>query len=222
MGCDIHLIVEVQNKEGQWKFIEPPQRLSWINADEGTARYSKEWYGGRCYTMFAVLADVRNFDRTGRSYEPIKKPIHPHRGYPKDLSPEGKKFFHFDGDEPDMDYHSATWYTVKELMEFDWDQPCGVERGGVGATTYKAFKETGKPPDGYFGGSSGEQVSNEEMDRRLSAGVATLDTKGDTPWTVIEWPQTYRDAVGYFLKIVEELDHPRWNDRIRFVMAFDN
>jgi hypothetical protein len=59
----------------------------------------------RNYCIFSVLADVRN----GYGIPPISY----HRGIPKD-SPNT----HLSVDE---DYHSHTWVSLKELLNYNWD-----------------------------------------------------------------------------------------------------
>jgi len=50
MGCDIHLFVERRQDSGKWERVEPPKGLS---------KYG-EWFPGRSYDTFAILANVRN------------------------------------------------------------------------------------------------------------------------------------------------------------------
>ncbi len=68
----------------------------------------KDLYGNRNYSLFAILADVRNDE----GYECIPLP----RGMPDGLSLEIKSWFeHFQEDA-----YSASWLTLEELVNFDW------------------------------------------------------------------------------------------------------
>ena len=106
MGCDIHARVEVR-ENGVWKEIDP-----------GFPSEHPEW-GKRCnpvwdfrvYGAFAVLAGVRNYS----AVEPISQP----RGLPADTSCK---------DLDDYNLHSASWYTLDELLKFDWNKPCEDRR----------------------------------------------------------------------------------------------
>ena len=121
MGCDIHLYVEYRNKNRNSPWEE--SGIVMPNC------------GDRSYEMFAVMADVRNYNNLER--------IVPDRGYPMDAAYSTDKayfceisenelhenpFYH----EPirikkvgkrtlymreELDYHSANWCTASELEE---------------------------------------------------------------------------------------------------------
>jgi hypothetical protein len=62
MGCDIHLYVEVRGADGTWQSADEWERdtddgYTWVDVP-----YEKEYYNGRNYSLFAMLADVRNRD----------------------------------------------------------------------------------------------------------------------------------------------------------------
>lgn len=108
MGCDIHTFVEIK-KNGEWQKanIEMPDDYS------GT---TLEPFDNRSYSMFAVLAGVRNYS----GITPIKEPA----GIPEDAS------FAFNTEHGEWASwaHSGTYYTLKELLDFDWDKPCEDRR----------------------------------------------------------------------------------------------
>lgn len=95
MGCDIHPYVEVrQNGKWEWEaFAEPP--FDW-----------------RSYGMFGFLANIRNYSEVPTIVEP--------RGLPDDVSCCVKK--HYGSDEDCYDWHSASWVTLKELLDFNYSQ----------------------------------------------------------------------------------------------------
>jgi len=90
MGCDIHIYIEHRG-------YEEGRPWEMVASDEAT-------FDHRNYSLFGVLAGVR------RDGPPIAEP----RGLPRDCSEEVRKRL----EEPD--YHSRTWFTLKELLDFDW------------------------------------------------------------------------------------------------------
>lgn len=121
MGCDIHLYVEYRKKNSN---------RNWESS--GTVMPN---CGDRIYGMFAVMANVRNYDNLEQ--------IVPDRGYPMDAtySTDNAYFCEISEDElhedsfyhasvvtkkvgkrtlymrEDIDYHSANWCTASELEE---------------------------------------------------------------------------------------------------------
>jgi hypothetical protein len=116
MGCDIHI------------YCERYDGGRWVHCDTGD-----DLYDGRNYTLFAALADVRN--RTGDAYsfaggvscdggDPIPV-IQPPKGIPDDVCQEIRE--HIDGGGE----HSHSYYTLQELLDFDWHGTEIVNRGVV-------------------------------------------------------------------------------------------
>lgn len=106
MGCDIHTYVE-KKVEGVWQPVIGtskwlPNRLSIMDV---------AYRGGRNYDLFSLLADVRNYDNR---LSPIADP----RGVPADISPE----VHAQYDEWNIDAHSHSYFTLRELLEVDPQQ----------------------------------------------------------------------------------------------------
>ncbi|MBI5546485.1 MAG: hypothetical protein HY901_21600 [Deltaproteobacteria bacterium] len=98
MGCDIHSWLE-RREGGRWVYAT---RLS-DDPDQEIDAYNE-----RRYSTFAVLAGVRNYDEL----QPIRTP----RGLPPDVSPEGTKR----AAEWADDAHSHGWFSLRELLDFDW------------------------------------------------------------------------------------------------------
>lgn len=110
MGCDIHMFAEV--REGQaW---QSNARLAF---DDPEDLFDGEIYDGRNYHLFALLADVRNYN----NLEPMALP----RGLPKDVS-EGVAAT---SAEWGVDGHSHSWFGLPELLTFDYDQTASVTSG---------------------------------------------------------------------------------------------
>ena len=98
MGCDIHSFVE-RRRGGNWEHVE---------ADMGRPRYENCPFGWRNYGVFGFLADVRNYS--------MVPPITERRGLPDDLSSGVRE-----GLGEWLDFHSASWLTVAELLAVDYD-----------------------------------------------------------------------------------------------------
>ena len=140
MGCDIHPFVEVQTN-GKWKRIESGH---FSILDTWSRSYEKKTYGTemlsspfnyRDYGLFGFLADVRNYSHS--------EVLSEHKGLPVDsehLNEEIKDSWGFTTRkkelEEDGDYHSRTYLTLKELLDFDydkkfWDKRCVRNNDGA-------------------------------------------------------------------------------------------
>ncbi|MFA5697672.1 MAG: hypothetical protein WC888_04550 [Candidatus Izemoplasmatales bacterium] len=109
MGCDIHSFAEKKNQNGQYIIIEDLCPFDW-----------------RSYSVFGFLAGVRNYS----NIIPISTP----RGLPDDVCQEIKDDFESRG----YDAHSASWLSIKELTDFEYDketEDCRVTINGDGGCT---------------------------------------------------------------------------------------
>lgn len=119
MGADIHSFVEIK-KDGKWELFEnevfPDYR------DKKTS----DPFGHRNYSVFGFLADVRNYSHC--------KPICEPKWLPEDseyLNSQSDHGFNWLGEKgtstkrhdilEDGNYHSYSWLTLKELIDFDYD-----------------------------------------------------------------------------------------------------
>jgi len=93
MGCDIHGWVEIKKDYSDW----------W----DGVIQI--DWLVERNYTMFACLANVRNYDNV--------KPISEPKGIPEDVSDEANEDIEGWG----VNGHSHSWLAWKEIKEYDWN-----------------------------------------------------------------------------------------------------
>lgn len=154
MGCDVHFYVEVK-KDGAWQSAD-----RWKNqADAGEnayydVDYDERFYTSRNYNLFAILADVRNGYgfagiTTGEGFKPIDEP----RGVPNDASNEYKAIVkQWDGDG-----HSHSYFTVAELLAYDWTQKTKFQDGtsyeykdcvgGFLTETLPQLEKLGRPED---------------------------------------------------------------------------
>lgn len=144
MGCDIHGYAERRNAAGQWEEIPGLRPFDW-----------------RSYNLFGWLAGVRNYSAVA--------PIAERRGLPGDVSPAIEELY-----VEDADCHSATWVSLAELREFDYDMLCEDRRGAVreggvivsGAGTCPPGKGAVMPYREFLGKSYFD-----ELDRLQAAGA---------------------------------------------------
>ena len=207
----------------EWIFVEPPL-CSLGSADNPYV--VRGWYEARNYDMFAMLADVRNGrgfagTDTGDGFKPISKP----RGFPTDASPEVRESYL----EWDADGHSHSFHTVRQLLEYDWNQSTTC-RGFVDPLNYKKWVATGqrRSPEHWCGDVSGprvEKVSNEKMQELLSTSATSIEEEKDFPryYTQISWQVSYAQAAGRFLDLLQgSLTSLGPYDDVRIVFWFDN
>ena len=159
-----------------------------------------QWYHDRNYSVFAILADVRNGVgfagvRTGAGYVPVCE----QRGVPHDLSPQVRERlaetgYELDGagglaytpeDEDAYDRlektpegywslgeHSFSHVTLHELLEeYDWRRYTTSE-GWVDPWNYEVFRRLGSPHSwsGGISGSSIEHVTAGHMAEMIDSG----------------------------------------------------
>lgn len=112
MGTDIHVYIEQKIIKN-----DNPLMTEWISVDEWIndprleiMEVRQRYWEDRNYLLFAILANVRN----QYNIQPISLP----KGLPDDVSPEVKK----QSDEENGDVHTRSWLTLKELLEYDWQQ----------------------------------------------------------------------------------------------------
>jgi len=196
MGCDIHTYVEIRDKHGRWQAVEPdePGRRTWA------------WdFESRSYFCWAMLADVRNYDDI--------RPIAEARGLPDDLSYEVKEA----AKRAEDDAHSHSWFTLQELLAFDFDALVTL-KGKVTLEEFKQYLKFGKPES--VSGSGGHEISNAGMQRLALEGQSPDDRKAYC--TKIAWPETYRSNCRPLLAFLERLQKEGPPERVRLVFWFDN
>lgn len=197
--------------------------------------YENRFYSCRNYGLFAILADVRNGRgfagiKTGEGFNPIADP----RGVPSDCCEEFRK----EQDNYGSDGHSHSYFTVSELMAYDWTQVTCLQ-GYVDGKNFEEFerwkKKDGESPSEYCGMVSGQfvtHISNDEMravitqkigDKRGSEWQQAVETLDPHCYTLVEWTQPYykccKEFLGETLPRLWQLGKP---DDVRIVFFFDN
>lgn len=234
MGCDIHLYVEV-HKDNQWCTAH-----QWVIEDGWFTTNDNRFDPDRNYRLFAMLANVRNgygfggVD-TGDELHPIDEP----RGLPDDLAPETYQMAQSWSD----DGHSHSWFTVQELLDYNWTQTV-VERGVVDALTFWDWnrggeysgRSKGDAPESWAGDVSGGNVvklSEQELLRRFEQAFAgetnyrkqaeIIKEQLENVYCRASWTQKYYQMASYFLShVLPELLALGDPENVRIVFWFDN
>ncbi len=231
MGCDIHSFAEVKIN-GTWEpVLTKPFKNPYYNSERPTvieddyewnAEKTNQPYTGRNYDLFAILADVRNGRgfagiKTGEGFNPISEP----KGLPDDVTDytEGKS------EEWGEDGHSHSFFTVKELKDYDWHQVT-MKRAVLSLQQYKEIKDNGTVPDCYSADVSGGnvvKVEEHEADMILDGKLPNTLYFGKEIYVIYHWAIKYADHCQFFLNdtipSLESLGDP---EDVRIVFFFDN
>ncbi len=156
MGCDIHLYTErkrsINNKEkwtnaDNWK-LNP----YYDSGDESEPEYrinpACSW---RNYTLFSILANVRN--------QSENKPIAEPKGLPADVTEIVKQM----SDKWGSDGHSHSFFTMKELYDYSEDNKTVKYSGLVDTDGVKAI-EAGEMPKWWCQGSTSDELVYKEWE----------------------------------------------------------
>jgi hypothetical protein len=170
MGTDVHSMVEIRRERytdgtmfrgKRWLVLEEPLFYnSYYDESSDYAPFREKYRSAplddRNYTLFALLADVRNGRgfagiATGDPITPLSEP----RGVPEDASHGWMECV----ESWDVDMHSHTWFTLEELVKQNplYDQRL-VRTGIITAGQYEQIKQTGGTPEGWSGMISGPKI----------------------------------------------------------------
>lgn len=200
MGCDIHLYTESK------RTVNGVEK--WVNCDywkknpyHGLDNYEKEYdlvsaYSNRNYTLFGILAGVRN----GYGNIVISEP----KGLPEDVSEEVKKEF----DRWGSDGHSHSYFTLEELKDHYALVPPAKISGYVSKDDAKLLDEEGVKPSQWC--QSVSHPDNYEfrkwiVDSPLKYLIDVLEKRYCEEFWI--WPENY----------ISEHEH-----KFRVVFWFDN
>lgn len=220
MGCDIHIYVE-KKENGRWVSADTWKKDSDFNY------VHPQVYEGRCYDLFAILADVRNGRgfagvKTGEGFNPISEP----KGLPEDVSPEVLSA----SDGYGIDGHSHSHHTLRELLDYDWTQKTS-KQGYVSLEEYKKLKRITDAgftayPESWCGGISGAGVHLYDTKRADELIAQNELPKEGSHHVAYQWGVTYAYAAGpnwWNETMVKLLAMAKGDyDSVRIVFWFDN
>jgi hypothetical protein len=138
MGCDIHMYVEYKKEMP----IKGVQQQKWVSGDYFKHNPYKgidyddeffriELYGNRNYALFATLAGVRDYS------EP--------KGMPDDCCEFVKK----ECDGWDIDGHTHSWLTLKEIKDYQAKSPTFQTSGLINPEAVIEFDKNGTIPKAW-------------------------------------------------------------------------
>lgn len=218
MGCDIHMHIEYKRNyfTGYDANNKPQYEKRWIcgdyfmlnpyyneNEDDGEEPLTLVGFcDDRNYSRFAVLADVRNYGNT----EYISAP----RGLPDDVTAEVKK----DSDNWDCDGHSHSYFTLKELIDYQKDIKPLKFRGMISPEAQKALDERGEFPNTWCQGTNMDGWAFREWEEENTVLLPLIDAlkkRADELYLIydFQWEDSPKEA------------YEKSND-IRIVFWFDN
>lgn len=192
MGTDIHFYAETRPTEtSDWSSVDQRKLDEFMGIL--AVPFGKSFYSSRNYDLFAILADVRN--GTGFAGVPTSSgfnPISPPRGLPAKLDPRIQE----QADSFASDGHSHSWFTLDEILAFDWTQTV-TKFGVVSLVEYAEWKRwrasAGLGPEEYsahVAGSSVRHITQPEANDLVDNGEAELP-KYEFTYIKISWQSTY-------------------------------
>lgn len=117
MSTDIHTFVEYKNDKGKWVIAAP--YIVYCGKCDGKESCEQ------CYDAFQICNGVKpNYLKdilSGGESNSINPIINGRSGFPTDMSDEVLKFYEKDK-EIGFIYYDHSYYTLKELIDYDWDQ----------------------------------------------------------------------------------------------------
>lgn len=230
MGCDIHLYVERRGSAGGWLAAD-----EWtVEEDEDSdgnvisrpcVNYYARFYNGRCYDLFAILADVRNgIGFAGVDMGDRLNPIDQPRGLPDDTN----SIIRQESENWGCDGHSHSWLTVAELLAYDWTQVV-EKRGYVNAAEYSDWirwrRQRGEGPESYCGGVGGgatKIISEPEMAELVNVAANDKELPFST-YCKVSWIESYHSLTRHFWwSCIPKLLALGKPEDVRIVFWFDN
>lgn len=231
MGCDIHIVIQVQDSGGAWReqpWQEAPYEWEKDQPAVPDVPIAPNIFRQRNYDLFGLLADVRNGHgfagiQTGEGWPSIA----PNRGLPDGLAVDAvlpNPKYPEDGPRSLGD-HSFTWVTLDELQAFPWDHISTRLYGVVPAKEYERLKATKQPPQSYSGGTTGPGIQTYDADAwdamHAAGGVAVAIAP--KPYVRMHWTETAREATGNWPgQVLPWLDELAAGRPLRLVLGFDS
>lgn len=209
MGTDIRCYAE-RRVNGKWELCEPlVPNPDYYPADPSDPPYAddasepefkpQEIYDERNYSVFAIIADIRNGSHSDEDYESIA----PQRGLPEDISNELAEWANYWAQYA----YGFTWCSFAELLNFPWKQKSIKKKAMV------------DPRAAYLFNNGSDSFPHLLWPRDVRKEYAGYMKGGVT----VTWRATYEESAGsYFLvNTFEKLASFGKPEDVRLVMWFD-
>lgn len=215
MGTDINYIfqnkVEDENGQVKWETLDLDTELH-CN-DDYSEFWNGEYYIPRNYTLFAILAGVRNGYGFAGVYrhEPIQ-PISECRGLPDGMDSWG---------DYDLGYHDFTWLLGSEILEWFGSKRHVLSRGIIDVDCYDEWRDGGRGEPSCYSAMVGGEFYDESDPNNISwFMVRHFRQYKDIKFVRVEWKEDLDESLNHFknmiCKLVDEYGE------IRMVMGFDS
>ncbi len=197
MGVDIYGYAEVLHA-GCWEFIGQMLSNPEYGYDCGEPEMMPEelFHSGR-RELAAILTDSGNPIRSTRPYTPVA----PRRGLPSDLSAELAGWLQRNEGAP---WFVPTWFTVREVLEFGWEERIMQRRAMVPAQAGALFANC---PRGF-----------PLVDWPVGVPVKYAEWTRDG--VVVEWLESYAEIASEFVRdVLPRLDELGPRDQVRLIVV---
>jgi hypothetical protein len=199
MGASRYMHAE--RREGDsWKLLPPPAR------DEADRVWKNNWKATTSNNCFAALcSDYRQYGK----FELVA----PLRGFPPDVSSElyADNFWLSDVEQRAEYAYSPTWYTLKELLEFDWNKQVLMDNESLCAREYAQLQDAGKL-----------LATNPEMESFIARvgreAVLRGEQMRESPREIVPFRDTYRQQCPNLMDDLDELSKMGDPENIRIIV----
>lgn len=241
MGTDIHYVFQKKTQDSEGKESWETLNLDYgFHKNETTGDYEYgDYYIGRYYLLFAVIAGVRNrygFAGTYR-HEPLI-PIAEGRGLPDGITSDW-----FDNnvsygaygygcvteDKPkseslDLGDHSFNWLLGSEILDWFKEEHCITQVGILGKEEYFKWIDNGYgEPNSYCNAAFGVNIvlyDESDPDQLLFKLVHNFKQYDDVTHVRVSWKENINESLSHFKDMVQKVVDEY--GEIRMVMGFDS
>ena len=216
MGTDIHIVIQVYEYD-RWTTVPYRELLEdgsiWPRESQADIVLPGH-FTSRCYSLFGILADVRNGTGFGGC---VTGDPWPYIAEPRGLPPECDDADDYLGD------HSFTYITLEELQAYPWDTVVRRQRGLLTQDDYHNFALTGERPAVWCGGVfGGRTVTYTEAEYAGLVAANLVPTDADV-YIEAWWKETAREATADWAgEILPALEDVAAGRPLRLVIGFDS
>ena len=195
-------------RKRMWKEGKVDQWVEETEEEEIVDAKAFEIEVGRNYSLFSILADVRNYD----DFTPISQP----KGLPQDVTEHIKAL----SDSYGCDGHSHSYISMQEFKDFTKEAKQETKTGIVSVKEFKNYVETGEPQE-WCGGISGTNVRMVSEDEMME--IYKSEVEDHNAYCKISWKKWNLKDIEYF---IENTAEPMYKladpENVRIVFWFDN